>query len=456
MTKARMLQGLAVAMSVASAFICLQLLNKHVSGSSGAKWFDAGCSDSNEPGSANCAAVLASPYSYFPARTPDGQGRGGLPVAFLGLTYYTVLAIWLVGVGRPSPRRRWIHGFPLLVVGFGLAMSAYYVNIMFRVLDQWCPWCAVTHGLNLGIAICLVILWPRKPKSAPIEESSPPFPSARVVFLTSLCIASMLFAEVNLLGLKNYKKQFLAAQDQLTAAVSRLKGDPVSQLRAWQNAPKKEVAGRGDDPVRAPAPGAIAPLDILVFSDFECPSCARFALLLESTIAPLFGGQVRTTFRHYPIDQACNPRASKTLHPHACHGATLAEAARLIAGNEGFWRVHDHLYKHRDALAAGSITAESVAAAVGLDAAALSKVMNDPTIRERIKQDIEQAALIELRGTPTILVRGRQVDTMAAGEMAFWDKLADIYWQEAKTPRPESTKWKPSPTPGSPSPTTAP
>lgn len=456
MTKARIIHGLAVVMSIAAAIICLELLNKHVGGSAAAKWFDAGCSDSAAPGSANCAAVLASPYSYFPARAPDGGGRGGLPVAFLGLTYYTMLALWLVGVGRPSSTRRWLHAVPLLVVGFGLAMSGYYVNVMLRVLDQWCPWCAVTHVLNLGIALCVVLMWPRRRKTGDAACAVAPFPSGRVVFLTSLCIASMLFAEVNLLGLKNYKRQFTATQEQLVAAVNRLKGDPIGQVRNWQNGPKREVVIREDEPVRVGPSNGLPPLDIVVFSDFECPSCGRFALALESSIAPLFAGNVRTLFKHYPIDQSCNARSAVTMHPHACQGATMAEAARLMAGNEGFWRAHDYLFKNRDALAAGTMTPNVVATAMGLDPTVFSQAMNDPRIKSRINDDIEQAKLIELRGTPTILVQSRAVDTVAAGEIAFWDKLADVYWKSINTPRPESTRMKPVPTPSTPGPTTAP
>lgn len=456
MTRARIIHGLAIAMSIAAAFICLELLNKHVGGTPTARWFDAGCSDSATPGSANCAAVLASPYSYFPARSPSGEGRGGLPVAFLGLTYYTILTLWLLGIGKPSSTRRWIHAFPLLLVGFGLAMSGYYVNVMFRVLDQWCPWCAVTHALNLGIALCVVLMWPRRRKNVTAEQDASPFPSGRVVLLTTLCIASMLFAELNLLGLKNYKRQFAAAQEQLAAAVSRLKGDPAGQVRNWQSAPKRDIVIREDEAVRAGPSNGLPPLDLVVFSDFECPSCARFAVAFEASIAPLFSGNVRTIFRHYPIDQSCNARSSVTMHPHACQGATLAEAGRLVAGSEGFWRVHDYLFKNRETLAAGTMTPELVAGAAGLDPAAFAQALADPRIKARINEDIEQARLIELRGTPTILVQSRAVDTLAAGEIAFWDKLADVYWKSINTPRPESTKPKPASTPSTPSPTTGP
>jgi uncharacterized membrane protein len=166
MRRGTVLQVVAAVLCFAAAVVSYNLVLKHVTGSSGAAWFEAGCSDKPSPGGANCAAVLASPYSYFPPKmSKEPDGRPHLPVAFLGLFYYSALLTWIIGIGRPSPRRRRLHILPLLLVGMGLAASAYYLNIMFRVLDEWCSWCVVTHVLNLLIAICFVLLWPRRPKA---------------------------------------------------------------------------------------------------------------------------------------------------------------------------------------------------------------------------------------------------------------------------------------------------
>ena len=167
MRRGTVIEIVAAVLCFAAAVISYNLVLKHVTGSSGAAWFEAGCSDKPAAGGANCAAVLASPYSYFPPRmSAEADGRAHWPVAFLGLVYYSTLLTWLIGVGRPSARRRRLHILPLLLVGMGLAASAYYLNIMFRVLDEWCSWCVATHVLNLLIAICLVLMWPRRMKPA--------------------------------------------------------------------------------------------------------------------------------------------------------------------------------------------------------------------------------------------------------------------------------------------------
>lgn len=446
-----------------AAFISYNLVLKHVSGSSGAAWFEAGCSDKPAAGGANCAAVLASPYSYFPPKSPkEADGRLHVPVALLGWMYYSTLLIWIIGVGRPSPHRRLIHALPLLLVGMGLAASAYYMNIMFRVLDEWCTWCTVTHILNLFIAICLIAMWPRRVKKVQTvaEPDVPPTngtrrfavstaPSVRTMLITLVAIITVIWGELNMLGLKTWKRQTATATESYRACldvVNRIKSDSDALLRNWQAGKKHEITIRPDDPERtgSTADAAQPTLDVVVFSDFECPSCQRFAAFLEEQAQPLFGGRIKTVFKHYPLDRACNERVSKTVHAHACAAMTMAEAARLLGGNAAFWRAHDYLYKHRDSLSQGKLAPEAIAAELQLDPGAFRDAMASKAISMRLAEDVDQARQCDIKGTPAVFVEGKLVDTLAVTELGFWDKLADVYWQRLQVPRPVSTKLKPS------------
>jgi predicted DsbA family dithiol-disulfide isomerase len=448
--------------SFAAAVISYQLLLKHVGGTPAPGWFEAGCSDTAAPGGANCAAVLASPYSYFPPKK-EADGRPHVPTALLGLVYYSGLLVWLGGVGRVSPRRRGLHAALLLCIGVGLSMSVYYTAVMFGVLDQWCPWCVVTHGLNLLIAGCAILMWPRRrPAHVELEEPFPrtaiAHPSTRLVMVTIFAIVAVTCAEVFLLGVKTWKRQAIAAHENyntVLAAVNRLKGDPETLVRLWQSAAPRNITLRPDDPARLDRALTTEQLtlDAVVFSDFECPSCARFAAFLDEQVQPLFAGNLRVVFKHYPLDRACNERASKTMHKHACEGATLAEAARLGGGNEAFWRAHDYIFQHREVLVAGKFTSDVLASGIGVvDPKTLASAMTSDEIRSRINEDVEQARLADVRGTPSVFVDGRLVDTLAVTEIGFWDRLADMYWKRAKMERPASTRLKAPPTPSSPVP----
>jgi len=446
MNKGRIFLLVAIVCSLMAAYVSYALVLKHVTGKSDASWFDLGCSDDAGPGGANCAAVLASPYSYFPPRT---EGRsGGIPVAFLGLVYYSALGIWFAGVGAPSMARRRLHLLPMLTVGFGLAGSAYFMLIMFGKLDQWCTWCLVTHGLNLVIAICVVLMWPlakAEDDSSSNEKSriSPVHPSWRVVFVTILAICCAGAAEVELLRFEmlarsavNMNKQL----DQYKAYVGRIKSNGALFVAMWKTQDEVTIARRDDDPVRHENGGDVDPLDVVVFSDFECPSCARFAIFFEKNVVPLFGGHIRTTFKHYPIDRTCNALASRTLHPYACEAAEMAEAARAVGGSEAFWKAHDYLYRNRTALAAGRIGLGDVASAIGIDESAMSPHVTSAATTARIKEDIALAGTLGVRGTPAVYVDGKVVDQLAKIEVAFWDKMADDYFVRVGVSRPASTR----------------
>jgi len=451
MKRIRLAHLAACLLSLAAAVISYQLLLKHVTGSKAAGWFEAGCTDDQSAGARNCAAVLASPYSYFPPKHSDkSDGQAHFPVAFLGLVYYSALSVWWLGVGRPSPSRRRLHLAPLLVVGFGLAGSAYFTFVMFHKLDQWCPWCMVTHGLNLLIALCAVLMWPGRIPAA--GATLVKTPSTRAVWLTVLAIVILANGQLNMLGLFSYQSELRTAKasyDACMTQVNRIKGDAPALVRQWQSSPQRTIALRPDDPIRLGKGGdPNAPAyDVVVFSDFECPSCKRFASFLEEQAQPLFAGRIRTLFKHYPIDRTCNTRAAQTMHPHACEGVRLAEGARSLGGSDAFWRVHDYLYQNRDALAAGKVTPGAVARAVGLDEGALAGTLTSESIHARIEEDIEQARLCEIRGTPSVFVEGRLVDTLAVTELGFWDQLANRYWQQINVARPESTKLKTSAAP---------
>jgi protein-disulfide isomerase/uncharacterized membrane protein len=431
------------------------LLLKHVAGSSGQAWFEAGCSEETGPGRANCDAVLATPYSYFPPKhAHEYSERRHIPVAFLGMLYYSTLMVWIIGVGPPSRERRWAHLVPLAMVEFGVPASLYYTFIMFRVLDEWCPWCLVTHVLNVLIAVCIALMWPRTAESAGVAAGGegegqlshrPPRPSARAVLLTVGVTAVVAYANLNAFELKTWQQKadgFHSDYEACRSVVRRIKRDTDKLIAMWQGARPCEISMRPDDPVRLRAASSDdqPPMRMVVFSDFECPSCARFAKLLDRTIEPFFDGHLKITYKHYPLDRTCDKRIRRTSHPHACAAARMVEAARLLKGNKGFWAAHDYLYKSRNDVEQGKMTPERFAGALGLDVEAVVGAMEGEPVGRRIAEDVTQGKTCGMQGTPTVFIEGKPVEPLALMEVAFWDKVADLYWQGLNIPRPASAK----------------
>lgn len=422
-------------------------------------WFEAACSDSTEPGKESCARVLNSKYSYIPPKDPDKpDGRAHFPASFLGLLYYSLLFVWLVAIGRPSYDRRWLHAFPLILVGGGLAFSAYFMNIMYRVISEWCPWCLVTHAINLLIALGLIVLWPRRSAStseqetatglgAVSQEAAPrtAHPSGRLIATTVLAGLFVVYGHFFYFGWREEKKNLMDTR----AEVDFLRSNVGPYIAQWQLAAPCNIVTYPDESIRpVPASAAGKPaLDVLIFSDFECPACARFASFFEKNIPQMFDHRLRVMYRHYPLDQACNQGSVKTVHPYACATAYLAEAARTLGGDSAFWKAHDFLFEHQSETAAGTMSAMRLAEGIGLDAAALESAATPASAMARITRDLEQVRACGLRATPGIYVEGRKIESAAASNVQFWDKLADWFWKEkAKEPRPASTRLQSPPT----------
>ena len=117
---------LAAVCALVASVVCYQLVLRHVTGLSGPAWFELGCSDKPGGAAAGCTEVLASPYSYFPPKHGKNVPAGlpHIPVAFMGLMYYSTLLAWLVGVGRPAYAKRGLHYAAFLLVALGLVGSA--------------------------------------------------------------------------------------------------------------------------------------------------------------------------------------------------------------------------------------------------------------------------------------------------------------------------------------------
>lgn len=453
--KSKAIVILLVASATVAALVAYDLMVMHATGLPSQSWMDFGCSD-NPQDAANCQKVLVSPYAYIPPKHPDSPpGEWHWPAAFLGLVYYSAIALWFIGAGAPR-RRNWLW-VPMIVVALGLLSSGWFMWLMFSgKLDAWCPRCVVTHALNLLIGVGLGLLWVWTPAAPGIPEvaardagaatRAAVAPSWRTVLMTLIAIAAISVAHLNALAVKTWRKTAEAAAGNLETyqkQVNAVLKDPVLLATHWERTEERPISIRPDDPVRQYfAEATQPPLDVVIFSDFECPSCAAFARFFEAQVVPLFGGFVQVTYKHYPIDQKCNPMSAGTLHPHACEASKMAEAARLLGGNSAFERAHDYLFNNRDQLAKGTLTAEQLAADLKLDSAALTEKMKDPQVEERIVADARLARSLGVTGTPAVFVQGRALAPFSKANIGFWNTLADMYWNGVGKPRPESTQQK--------------
>lgn len=140
--------------------------------------------------------------------------------------------------------------------------------------------------------------------------------------------------------------------------------------------------------------GAGAPVEIVLFSDFECPFCARLVPTLAE-IEARYGERVSVAFRNFPL----------AIHPRA---QAAAEAA-LCAGEQGrFWQYHDALFANQKALASEALVAQ--AGVLGLDQPRFEACLADGRMAERVRADLGAGRAAGVSGTPALFVNGRRLD----------------------------------------------
>ena len=138
-----------------------------------------------------------------------------------------------------------------------------------------------------------------------------------------------------------------------------------------------------------------APVTLVEYGDFECPSCAQAHGAVEILRAH-FGVQLRFVFRHFPL---------REIHPHAELAAEAAEAA----GAQGkFWEMHDLLFTHQPHLKEKQLL--DYAAQLGLDLPRYENELRDHVYLQRVQEHVESGRLLGVRSTPAFYVNGQFTD----------------------------------------------
>jgi Na+:H+ antiporter, NhaA family len=134
-----------------------------------------------------------------------------------------------------------------------------------------------------------------------------------------------------------------------------------------------------------------APLELVMFGDFQCPFCLGAQKSLRR-VRERLGERLLFGFRHLPIPER---------HPLAPMAAEASEAA---AAQGRFWEYHDALYAAQPKLSRETMLA--VASDLGLDAERIAAELDSGAHRDRVARDTASAEASGATGTPTFFVNG--------------------------------------------------
>jgi protein-disulfide isomerase len=176
---------------------------------------------------------------------------------------------------------------------------------------------------------------------------------------------------------------------QRTTQVYKVNTMPINAASAALNPRRPDPA---IDHIQGPES---APVTLIEYGDFECPSCLQAHAALK-VMLPHFGKKLRFVFRHYPL---------REVHPHAEMAAETAEAA----GAQGkFWPMYELLFENSQHLKEKHLL--DYASRIGLDIPRYQNEMKDHVYLQRVQEHMEGGRQLGIRATPAFYINGEFVD----------------------------------------------
>ncbi len=154
--------------------------------------------------------------------------------------------------------------------------------------------------------------------------------------------------------------------------------------------PRVEVTDGG----RVPRGNAKAAVEVIEFSDFQCPFCLRAHPTVEQVLKT-YGDKIKFVYRHYPLQN----------HP-AARPAAEASACAEVQGK--FWEYHDRLFANPTKLSDADLKAH--AAALGLDTTKFNVCVDNHQQKPGVDADMAAAEAVGVTGTPAFFINGRAIE----------------------------------------------
>lgn len=142
-----------------------------------------------------------------------------------------------------------------------------------------------------------------------------------------------------------------------------------------------------------------APVEVVEYSDFECPFCARFANLQKPAVRRQLveTGVVRWRFRDFPL-------------PSHAYARYASHAAHCAGEQDRFWQMHDAIFAEHSWAQTGknpSRLFNGMAERIGLDMERYRTCMDENRYATRIEAARQEGEARGVGGTPTFFVNGR-------------------------------------------------
>lgn len=363
----------------------------------------------------DCSRVHTSAWSTFL----------GKPLASYGLGFYLLMVIIsILGLSNKVLPREQSRDFILLSTFLASLSSIALLGISEFIVGALCPVCIAMYCVNFtlfGLAwkmpasegifarignafragFRLLSIW--------IPSSSTQGIFSRILTIFGLCIALALIIGGEVFMAHFFIKQQFGPEATVEDAQKAIVSEYVKE---WEKQPlvnfnivrNQVISG---DFTKGLAESA---LQIVEFSDFECPHCQQLGAALIR-FAKEFPGAFEVVHKDFPLDSSCN-KYSAGMHVGACKAAEFARCG----GEQGkFWVIADFFYN--SGVPEGKTEREvtqklfSLCDSFALDEDAMHECMSSGRQLEKIKKDTDLGEALQLQGTPSVWINGKLLST---------------------------------------------
>lgn len=136
-----------------------------------------------------------------------------------------------------------------------------------------------------------------------------------------------------------------------------------------------------------------APVQLVEFSDFQCPYCSRHHETMKQ-IAAAYGDKIVWVLKHFPL----------SFHQYA---EKSAEASECASEQGKFWEYSDKLMENQSGL--NDTLFGTLAKQLKLDENKFNSCLSSGKYKDKVQADITEAAAKGVEGTPATFVNGELV-----------------------------------------------
>ncbi len=372
---------LQLVLAALGAGISLYLLVQHTRLKTGIQGGSSLCSLGRY---ADCNIVNASRHAEI----------AGIPLAALGILFF--LGLFVFGLIQPPGSRGFARSqvWMARAAGGALLVDLYLLSVQAFVLQTFCLFCCLTYVCTGGH---LFLNWQQLAAGHRHWENL--FQGERRVRIASFAWAITFVAVlVGAIGVFQYHASTVGASRSASLEQSK-----KAFLETWANRPSSPISLKSTD---ASWGNPQAKVQVVVFSDFECPHCQRAAFALQTALA-VNEKKVQMVFKHFPLDNSCNPLLQAPMHANACALSYLGYCANK---KNRFWDFHDRVFFK---LSARELSSSKDQLYDGVKTLFTRKEFDDclanGDAQANTRADIELGKRVGVDSTPSVYINGKRV-----------------------------------------------